>query len=156
MINLPFHVKLAQKTYDLMCRQERAGVCFDQEAAKKLVIHIDAEMERIRQEVEPKLPSRPLKKGELNLWTPPKLQFKKNGEPSAACEKWFDEIAQEDWDSYYGIKNGIKVELPFHEPIIDSLPMELKDQKQIKEWLLKGSVKDEYIGQYEEVFWEDK
>lgn len=139
--NLPFHVKLAQKTYDLMCRQERTGVCFDQEAAKKLVIHIDAEMERIRSEIEPKLPTRPLKKGEIKEWTPPKRQFKKNGELSADILKWCDKCSQStisgpDFINWVGYKGDIEFTLPYHQPIITELPMELKDQGQIKDWFL--------------------
>lgn len=133
--NLPFNVKLVLKTYHLMCQQERQGVRFDVEAAEALVKRIDREMEEIRVDIEPQLPRRPLNTGEMKEWTPPKIQFKKDGTPSAACEKWFDEVKYlHDW--YYGIKGGMSYMLPFHEPIINSLPMELKDGCAIKDWLL--------------------
>jgi hypothetical protein len=141
MIKLPFHLRLAAKTYDLMQRQERYGVLFDQEAARKLVVYIDQEMQKIKEDVEPKLPSRPLNKTENKEWTPPVRQFKADGTPSAFTEKWFDSVNSiRDPDTgdvtYTGKKADIVVALPYHEPIIDSLPMQLKNQAQIKDWLM--------------------
>lgn len=140
MINLPLHLKLAHSTYDAMCRQERDGVKFDVEAAKKLVIYIDNRMTEIEAEVEPKLPQREPNKTELKGMTPPKIQFKKDGTPSAACLKWFDAVEVEcpdEWTSiYYGRKGDKWVELPHHEPIIQLSTMRLKHQGALKDWLL--------------------
>jgi len=136
MIKLPLNVDLANKTYELMCRQERYGVSFDSEAAHNLVSYIDNRMKEIEQQVEPNLPLRPLNKTEQREWTPPKVQFKKDGTISAACEKWFDEI-HEDWHfNYFGIKDGFAYQLPHHEPVKHSLPMKMKHQQDLKDWLM--------------------
>lgn len=135
MINLPSYVELSQKTYDLMCRQERHGVCFNVTAATELVEWIDKEMASIKAEVEPQLPSRPLNKGEQKLWTPPKTQFKTDGTPSHWADNWFDEIGNIN-GAYTGIKGNISVALPCHDPIIDTLPMELKHQAALKSYFM--------------------
>ena len=122
-----------------MCEQEHTGIRFDENKAKGLVQYIDSEMEKIRSEVEPKLPKRLLNKTEEKLYTPPKIQFKKNGEPSAACLKWFDDVFEggpNGQDYFFGTKGDITIELPYHEPIIKELPMTLSNQQQIKNWLL--------------------
>jgi hypothetical protein len=131
MINLPLNVDLANKTYEGMCRQERYGVAFNSIAATELTLWIDKRMEGIRIEVESKLPKRPLNTAETRAWTPPKIQFKKDGTISAVCLKWFESI-----EGTTALKAGVSVNLPHHEPIIDSLPMELKHQNHIKDWLL--------------------
>jgi hypothetical protein len=141
MINLPSYIQNSQRTYDLMCRQGRHGVAFNITAATELVEWIDKRMSAIAAEVEPKLPKRPLNKTEEKLWTPPKIQFKKDGTPSAAVLKWFDEV-----DYKFGMWCAIKrfpdgrfaqsVRLPYHSPIIDSLPMQLKHQGHLKDWFL--------------------
>jgi len=136
MINLPFNVELANATYYLMQKQERQGVCFDVEAAKELVKYIDNRMQEIKDEVEPKLPQRPLNKGEQRDWTPPKIQFKKDGTPSANCLKWFELVMLDDEDKWVGLKNKGSYRLPHNEPIINSLPMELKHQQYLKNWFM--------------------
>lgn len=137
MIKLPQNVELANKTYELMCRQERYGVCFDIEAARGLCKWIDNRMKEIEVEVEPKLPRRPLNKTEEREHTPPKIQFKKDGTPSAACEKWFDKVEfNSPLDMWVGTKNDEEYFLPQHEPLLEDLPMQLKHQSHLKNWLI--------------------
>ena len=94
-------------------------------------------MLQLEKEVEVKLPERPLSKAEEREHTPPKIQFRKDGTISAVCEKWFDEVVfNKPYDQWIGTKNGEDYFLPQHEPIIDSLPMQLKHQAHIKDWLL--------------------
>lgn len=137
MINLPQNVDLANKTYEGMCRQERYGVAFNSIAATELTLWIDKRMEQIRLEVEPNLPARPLNTAEIRAWTPPKIQFRKDGSVSAICEKWFDEITLAGAHAgYWGFKDGVGFLLPHNEPVKDNLPSKLKHQHHIKNWLL--------------------
>ena len=88
-------MKLAQKSDFLMGCQERTGIAFDKDRAIKLYDFCVAEMIRIEEEVEPKLPLKPMNKAELAKVTPPKNQFKNSKTglvPSALCLKFFDEV----------------------------------------------------------------
>ena len=125
-----------------MCRQEQYGVAFNITAATELVEWIDKRMQVIVNTVEPQLPKRPLNRTETKLWTPPKIQFKKDGTPSAACLKWFDTVkpvvfTPEEGTTYSGIKDSIRKQLPYHKPLIDSLPMQLKHQAHLKDWFME-------------------
>ena len=55
-------LKMSQRVYHLMCKQERTGVLFNQEKAKELIIKIDTEMNDIEVEIEPSLGERQLPK----------------------------------------------------------------------------------------------
>jgi hypothetical protein len=132
---LPFNLQLSNIDYYLMCEQERNGVTFDVELAKSLVTKIGKRMAEIEAEVEPKLPTKKPNKGETKELTPPKQQFKKDGTPSATCEKWFDKLEEID-GVWYGTKDGVRVKLPHNKPIKDEIPMRLKHQGNMKEWLM--------------------
>lgn len=138
-MKIPLHLDLANKTYHSMCKQERVGVGFDKEKAEELVKTAGEWMERLEKEIEPTLPKKEPNIGETKELTPPKIQFKKNGEPSANVIKWFDSIERVN-DEWIGTKvvgnQEVKVVLPHHKPILDKIPMKLKDQKDIKEWLM--------------------
>lgn len=139
MINLPFYLKMAHKTYDLMCIQARYGVQFNVEKAKKLVIFIDKEMETIRAEVEPQLPPKAPNQGDQAKMRPPLKQFLKSGGPSSTCLKWFDEVAEDGSGEqvvWMGKKDGNWYTLPHHELILHDVPMSLSNQKELKEWLM--------------------
>jgi len=138
MIELPTYLKLAHITYNGMCEQGRTGFLFDKEKAEGLIPEITKRMEVIREEIEPELPTRQPLKSELSKMTPPKLQFKKDGTPSARCIEWFDTIAKKHplATVYVATKGNWTGELPHHEPIIEELQMTLSNGDQIKEWLL--------------------
>lgn len=137
----PTAEELAQKTFFLMGAQEETGVYFDVEKATKLFWQIDDEMKEIEGRVEPKLPKRALNKGETKAWTPPTVQFKKDGTPSANCYKWFDIVDKDGEGKWYGKKEGMRVSLPHHEPLISEIQMRLSNQQQLKEWFVKNGWK---------------
>lgn len=113
------------------------GVYVDQPHTHSLLKHIDDEMERIKQIVEPLLPEKPANKGELADLTP-KGKFKKNGQPDANMEKWWDSIWQDAGlrnGRWFGIKNGKTYKLPHPDPIAYKVPAKLSDQEHIKNWL---------------------
>jgi hypothetical protein len=150
MIELPLYLKLADITYHEMCEQERTGIKFNTVEANRLVQELTAKMKAIEVEIEPLLPKRRPLKGELKAMTPPKLQFKKDGTPSAMAEKWFDKVELKERTSTYlkgnkipngddywaGLKGGKWYVLPHHEPIITDIPMTLANQQQLKDHLL--------------------
>jgi len=133
-------IKLSQKSDFLMSCQERTGIAFNQEKAKDLYKFCVEEMLRIEAEVEPKLPLKKLNKGELAKVTPPKTQFKNSKEgliPSKHCENFFDKVEQlpdESWMGWYG---DAAFCLPYNFPCTTEGPMLLKNQKDMKDWLMK-------------------
>jgi len=68
-------LKMSQRVYHLMCKQERTGVLFNQEKAETLIVQIDEEMGSIETEIEPTLGERILPSGKQP--TPPTNQWKK-------------------------------------------------------------------------------
>jgi hypothetical protein len=145
MNTLPPYALAASKSYQLMQEQARRGVCFDIEAAKLLHIQIDTRIQAIEAEVNPQLPGRPLNSGEMKAWTPPKIQFKNDGSPSAACRKWFDSVRYSaERGKWYGAKvvaewnpeEALEFQLPFNEPITHILPMTIANQGALKDWVI--------------------
>ena len=133
-------MKLAQKSDFLMTCQERTGIAFDSDKAMKLYEFCVQEMLDIEAEVEPKLPLKPCNKSELAKLTPPKNQFKNSKEgliPSAHCLKFFDDVYKcpvtDDW---VGVMNDKPYKLPYHEPVATMTTMHLKNQQDIKNWLI--------------------
>jgi len=129
---------LAQKTDFLMSCQERTGVEFDFEKAIDLYDFCVKEMLDIEKEVEPKLPLKPMNKSELKKVTPPKVQFKNNkggSVPSARCLSFFDCVTQKG-DEWYGEIFGSTFLLPYHKPVVNMTTMRLKNQSDIKNWLM--------------------
>lgn len=147
MIKLPTYLELAKITYHGMCEQEREGICFDSGTAHELIQDLTQKMEAIEQDIEPELPKREPLKSELSKMTPPKLQFKKDGTPSAKCLEWFDDVCRTDESGHIvpdhdeqgywmGKKGDTWVQLPYHKPIITEQTMTLSNGTQIKDWLL--------------------
>ena len=137
--------KLAQKSDFLMGCQERTGIQFNQEKAMKLYEFCVAEMLRIEEEVEPKLPLKPMNKTELAKATPPKVQFKNSKTglvPSAHCEKFFDSVrvmpkSQSGLETIWLGKIGEEeFKLPYNKPVETMTTMRLKNQADIKNWLM--------------------
>lgn len=132
-------MSLAQKSDFLMGCQERTGICFDKDEALCLYNYCVEEMLNIEHEVEPKLPLKPCNKSELKKMTPPKVQFKNSKEglvPSAHCINFFDEVKGYAEGKWLGSSHGIWFELPHHEPVTTKTVMRLKNQADIKNWLI--------------------
>jgi len=149
-MKIPFYLKLANVVHDGWCQQEAYGICFDREAAEKLLPMVDARMEELEQSVEARLPKTVLNKGEQKAVTPPVRQFNKTtGKPSSYTEKFYDEIKQGS-KGWIGIKNGVLVKLPWKGgPLYTEGPMRLKHQQNLKQWLM-----DEYG--WKPTFWNYK
>lgn len=130
--------KAGQKSFYLMSCQELTGWKFDLEYGKKLLLQIEDMMEKIRAEVEPKLPPRSLKKTEEKEYTMPAKPWKKDGSYSASWLKFVEkhkgeEIGDQLW-KFYGKEYPVLA-----QSILDiSLPMEMANQEQMKDWFLES------------------
>lgn len=133
---------LEQRVADIITRQEHRGFAFNKKQAEDNIADLDQKMEERRLQAEPILPPKPATKGYLKAFIPPKLQFKKNGEPTSNilkfAEKHGGEIVKREED-YYLIALGKEFLLPIssEEPICDPyVPATLDDTTHIKDWLV--------------------
>lgn len=128
--------KCGQKAFFLMSCQEYAGWKFDVESALELKDKISTMMEEIRANVEPQLPTRPLKKTEEKEYTMPAKPYKANGELSANMLKFIEkhrgEIISEGKVKFYGKEYNI-----VSKGVLDvKMPMEMANQDQMKDYFL--------------------
>jgi hypothetical protein len=121
-----------------MGMQALSGICFDQEAARKLVTHIQEEMEKIEAEVEPQLPPRRLKKGEEKEYQMPLKPFKKDGSLSVIMAKFLEKhnltligINHIQWE-------GELLQIYGGRQLPATKPMTLGNQDDIKAFLLES------------------
>lgn len=129
--------RCGQKAFYLMSCQELSGWKFDINLAHKLKAQIEQMMEEIRADVEPKLPPRPLKKGEQKEYTMPARPYKQNGELSATMLKWIEKhkgFQQPNglWEFY-----GKQYKITAGQMLDVELPMEMANQDQMKNWFLE-------------------
>lgn len=130
-------IKLEHDFAKLFTAQWMRGVYVDRPKAERLAAEWDATMADIEARIEPRLPQTPMNKGELDEWTPPKIQFKKGGTPSAIITKWCDKLRQDDATGVWtATKSGIEFTLPRQQPVTVVRPMQLKDQAALKGWLM--------------------
>ena len=100
--------KLENKLADLAIRRESYGFWFDKESAIACLEDLQEKMQALSDKVNPILPPKPMNKGALKDFTPPKLQFKKDGTPSAAILKFAEKHgAKVEGDVFFG--KGMRV-----------------------------------------------
>lgn len=130
-------IKLEKAVMELITRQEHRGFKFDMELAQKNLAELDAMMEERRVKIEAILPARPATKALMNEFTPPKNQFKKNGEPSAHMVNFVKKIGGEFTEEGKLLYNGQILELPLPaEPLVTTMPAKVSDTTFIKDWLV--------------------
>lgn len=123
------------KDYFLYSAQAYSGVKFNVEKATKLLEHIEGEMLKIKQEVDPKLPPRELKTAEKAFYKIPAKPFTKNGELSAIMLKWLDKHNATLTDNVIKAY-GIEAELVANNVLPVKLPMEIEDSQELKQYFL--------------------
>lgn len=124
-------VKLA----DLTLKQELFGFKFDTDKAKACLDELDTFLAERSDRVKPLLPLRRLTKGEQNYYTPPKIQFKKNGEVSAVLEKWCTKVGATISDGNL-LFEGKTYSLPVTECIKEGIVSDIDDINNLKGYLL--------------------
>lgn len=129
----PYDLEL--KLLDLTVKQSAYGFEFDSKLAEECLVDLDEKMETIRNNVNPILPLKPLNKGEQKYYTPPKIQFKQNGELSAAILKFIEKVGGKLEDQSL-ILDGISYDLPYTECVKQSLPADIDDLDHLKGFLL--------------------
>lgn len=132
--------KQMQKDYFLYSAQAYTGVKFNVEKAKALVEHIDTEMVKIKSEVDPLLPPRPLKTSEESFYRIPTKPFKKSGELSTITEKWLIKHNAKLVDGYIHAY-GLKVKMEAGKVLPVQLPMEIEDNIELKQYFLDSGWK---------------
>lgn len=133
-----------QKDYWLYSVQAYGGSCFNQEKAIPLTEHIQIEMEKLKKEVDPLLPPRPLKTAEQAFYKMPSKPFTKSGEHSATFVKWLEKhsatLDEEGFIHAYGFKQKLVA-----NDILDvKLPMEISDNTELKQYFLDNNWKPVY------------
>lgn len=128
-----------QKDYWLYSAQAYTGAPFHLERANKLIAIAEAEMDKLRQEVEPHLPPRPLKSAEESYYKIPAKPYKKDGSYSATFEKWIEkhnaEIIEKDGKVFIKAYDDV-VELVAGQILPVKLPLEIDDNTELKQYFL--------------------
>ena len=130
-------LKLEQKVAEITARQVDRMVAFDVDKAQALWAALNAEMDRIEDDLDRHMPYRPLPPSRLHH--PPKAQFKKDGTPSARliayCDGYGYEVYKHTDDEWYASNGSLKLKLPLTEPIVQSYKLSLSNQTELKLWL---------------------
>lgn len=108
--------KLENKLADLAIRRESYGFWFDKEAAVACLDDLQEKMQALADKVNPILPPKPMNKGTLKVYTPPKNQLKRDGTPTAHMKNFAAKHGAEIDDDLF-IYNGYARKIPFDEPI---------------------------------------
>lgn len=130
-------LNLEQAVMDIITRQSHRGFWFDKTLAEANVHELDELMEVARIKVEPILPAKPLTKTLEKLYTPPKVQVKKDGSLSAAIVKWVEKHEGKVLDDRTIEVFGTTYSIPMpQESIVKEQPAKMKDTTHIKGWLV--------------------
>ena len=128
---------LENKLADITLSQELYGFKFNKELAEKCVAELTERMRIIAANVDPVLPEKPLNKGDVKQYIPPKIQFKKCGNISAVMEKWVEKHNGKLLEDRKAELYGKVYELPLsEEPIISTGKATVDDGEHIKWYLL--------------------
>jgi hypothetical protein len=128
--------KLGQKNFYLMQAQTFTGFKFDLKQAVELRPKIEAMIDALKREVEPDLPKRKLKKAEESFYTIPAKPYTKDGKFSAIMVNFIERHkARVHYEGEIEV-DGRRIRITPGAKVIDSLPMEIDDQKELKEYFL--------------------
>ena len=125
-----------QKDYWLYSAQAYTGVLFNQDKAKALIEVVNIEMDKLKTEVDPLLPPRPLKAAEQMYYKFPAKPYSKSGEQSASLVKWLEKhnATLKDGIIY---AYGTSAPLAANEIFPVKLPMEIDDNNELKAWFIE-------------------
>lgn len=127
--------KLENKLADLAIRRESYGFWFDKESAITCLEDLQNKMQELADKVNPILPPKLMNKGALKDFTPPKLQFKKDGTPSAAILKFAEKHgAKVEGDVFF--YQDFPYKLPLTEPIETHETASIDDLDHVKMHLI--------------------
>lgn len=147
--------KLGQKNFFLMQAQAFTGFKFDKEKAIALQAKIEGMITDLKAEVEPDLPKRKLKKAEESFYTIPAKPYLKNGQFSSHMESFIQRHNAITISSEHIEIGGQVFPVVPGQQVIDGLPMTLSDQKELKEYFLRGNVTEDGKKLYSDIKWVD-
>lgn len=127
--------KLENKLADLAIRRESYGFWFDKEAAIACLEDLQEKMQALADKVNPILPPKPMNKGTLKAYTPPKNQLKQDGTPTAHMKNFAAKHGAEIDDDLF-IYNGYARKMPFEEPIETHETASIDDLDHVKMHLI--------------------
>lgn len=133
-------IKQEQKLADLAVRRENFGFYFDEEKAISCYEDLTKKIQEKSDIVNPILPPKKANKGELDFFTPPKVQLKKDFTPSMAIEKFAikHNAVIEKFDEYYYFSyNDKKYKIPFEQPIETHIKADISNLDHVKHYLIE-------------------
>ena len=128
-------IRLEHKLADLSVRRETLGFKFDKELAEKCLIELNEKLQELADKVEPFIPPKPLNQTELNYWTPPKTQIKKNGDLGSHMINFLSRIGATCKDDGFVFEDKF-YPIPYNKPLKESVKAEMKDFDHIKMHLI--------------------
>lgn len=128
-------IRLEHKLADLSVRRESLGFKFDKELADKCLKELNAKLQELADKVEPLIPPKPLNQTELNYWTPPKTQLKKNGDLGNYMINFLSRIGATCKDDGFVFEDNF-YPIPYAKPLKESVRAEMKDFDHIKMHLI--------------------
>ena len=128
-------IKVEHKLADLAIKRESLGFKFDKKLAIECVAELENKMQELSDKVLPNLPMKPMNQSELDKWTPPKNQLKKDGSLSTYMINFIDRIGAYKLNSTFNYEGEI-YKIPHTEPIRTELPPKMKDLDHIKMHLI--------------------
>ncbi len=124
--------KLENKVQSIIHASASFGVKFDRATAEKHVQTLDSLLKDRADKVEPALPMKLIPKTRLKK--PPTRQFKNDGQPTKATEKYFGALEYVK-DAWFAVDHNFF--LPHHVPLITHEQTQMKNQDAIKTWLVQ-------------------
>ena len=129
-------IQMEHKLADLAIRRQFLGFDFDKDLAEKCLEELNEKLENLADKVEPLIPPKPLNKTELNFWTPPKTQIKKNGELGTHMINFLSRIGATCKDDGFVFEDKF-YPIPYEEGSIKThVPAQMKDFDHIKMYLI--------------------
>lgn len=129
-------IQMEHKLADLAIRRELLGFDFDKDLALKCLDELNDKLDELADKVEPLIPPKPLNKTELNFWTPPKTQRKKNGDLSAHMINFLSRIGATCKDDGFVFEDKF-YPIPYEKGALkEEVPAEMKDFDHIKMYLI--------------------
>lgn len=131
-------ITLEKCVADLITRQSHRGFAFNTELAKSNLEELDALMLERKLRVEPLLPKKKATKKIQGDFTPPKLQFKANGELSSHMQKFIEKIGAKLVEDRAIEFEGKRYDLPLPTgvPLVTMVAASIDDTTHIKDWLV--------------------
>lgn len=132
-------IKMEHKLADLAIRRESLGFWFDKDLAIRCVEDLTVKMQELSDKVNPLLPPKPMNKTELNQYTPPKVQLKKDGTPTASLLNFAKRVGAEieKYDENYTLRyKEVVFKIPFNSSIKDTVDADISQLDHVKQHLI--------------------